>query len=174
MSQILDSIEGLITPEIINKASSFLGEDKSNVSTAVSNIIPEMLSSLMKKGNSPEVESILESAGKNIDVKSQISEIFSGSASSQTQAIGSNFLTSLFGNDLGGLTSQISEDSGISGNSAGKLLAMISPIVAGFLGGSGKGLSGILSSLSSDKGGFSFGDILGKSELAAKIKDLFK
>lgn len=161
MSQIFDSIKGLITPDLISKASSFLGEKDSNVTSAVTSMIPTLLGSLLKKGDSPEVQSVLKDASaQNTSIQSQLGNLFSGKSDAATQNIGNNFLTSLLGNKVSDFTSEISKSSGISQGSSSKLLSMIAPLIASFLGskmssgnGGGFNLSSILGMLNSEKGG---------------------
>lgn len=159
MSQIFNAVKGLITPDLISNAASFLGEDKSKVTAAVGAAIPGILGSLLAKGESPEVESALLSAGKENDsILSGITDLFSGKGGESTSNIGSQFLSSILGNKLGGFSSLISAVSGITSGSAGKLVSLISPVIAGFLGNKlttgGLSLSGLLGQLGSEKSSF--------------------
>lgn len=177
MSQIFDSLKGLITPELISKAASSLGEDDSKVTSAVTSLVPSILGSLLAKGDSKDVASALTEAGnQNSNILSNITNIFSGSSDDATSNIGSKFITSLFGDKIGGLTSLISSVSGVSSGGVGKLISSISPIVAGFLGdkmnSGGMNLSGLLQLLNKEKGSFlglipsGLGSLFGLSSLA--------
>lgn len=159
MSNIFNSLKGLVTPELISKAASFLGEDSSKVQSAVGSIIPSLLGSLLAKGNDANLESALVKAGKESEgLLSGAANLFSGGADEKSSYIGSRFLDSLLGDKLGGLTSLISSVSGISSASVGKLLSMVSPLIAGFLGNKitagGFNLSKLLGALNSEKGSF--------------------
>ena len=49
---ILDAIKGHLTPDLISKASSFLGESDSAVGKAMSGILPSVLGGLISKSTS--------------------------------------------------------------------------------------------------------------------------
>ena len=158
MTQILDSIKGMITPEMIQQASAFLGEDSSKVSSGIKSMIPGILGGIMKKGDSPEVQSALkQAADQHQEVQSQTADLFNGQANPQVQNMGNNFLNSLFGSKLGDFTSAISKDSGMSQNSSNKLVSMVAPIIASVIGkllASGKlNLSSLLGGGNSGNGG---------------------
>lgn len=151
MSQILNSIKELITPEFVDKVSSFLGEDKANVTSAISSSVPALLSSLLSKGDSPDIESLLINAGKK---KGEgIAKIDEDSGE-----FGSQFINLVLGDKFTGFTSSISSTSGISMMSASKLLTSLSSLVTSFLGNKlstdGISLSDLLGQLSLEKRGF--------------------
>lgn len=177
MSTIFDSIKGLITPDIISKASSFLGEDESNVTKAVTSIVPSILGSLLAKGENPGIESALLNAGKESGgILENISGLFSGDTHEKSNSIGTEFLSSILGNKLGGFTSLISSISGISSDSSNKLTSMIAPVIAGVLGNKltsgGFNLSSLLGLLNKEKGSFldlipsGLGSLFGLSSLS--------
>ncbi len=156
MAQLFDTLKNIITPEVMDKMTASVGEDKSKVTSAIGSIIPGLLGSLLAKGQSSEVETSLIEAGKSSGgLLSNISGMLDGNNFGN---IGSNFLNSVLGNKLGAFSSIISSTSGVSSGGVGKLISMISPIVAGFLGSkmnaSGGGLSGLLNQLTSEKAGF--------------------
>ena len=176
MSQILDSIKGMITPDLIQKAASYLGEDSSNISSAVSSIVPGLLGSLVNNGDSPQVESVLKSAASQSGIiQSQLGNLFSGNASPEVKSIGNNFLTSLFGNKLGSFTSEVSNSSGVSQSNISKLLSMVAPVIASFLGNKlssgGLNLSSLLGTLGSSNGGGVLENV--EHSIVDKIKGLF-
>lgn len=177
MTTILDSIKGLITPNLISKAASFLGEDESGVTKAVTSLVPSLLGSVLAKGNSPALESALHQAGKeNSSILENMVGTFSGETHTTHSSLGTNFLSSLLGDKLEGFTSTISSVSGISSNSSNKLTSMVAPVVAGFLGNklsSGSlDLSGLLSLLNKEKSSFlnlipsGLGSLFGLSSLS--------
>ncbi len=156
MSQLFDSLKSLITPEIMDKITSSIGEDKSKVTSAIGSIIPGLLGSLLAKGDSPDVAASLTDAGKSSgNILSNITGMLDGSSSG---SVGPNFLNSILGDNLGTFSSVISSVSGMTSGGANKLIAMIAPIVASFLGSkmtaSGGGLSGLLKQLGAEKDGF--------------------
>ena len=154
---LFDSVKGLIGPEIIKKASTTLGENTSNVSTAVSQIIPGIMGKIISSGSDKGVVSALQSASTQSDsILSDISNIFSGKQSGQSKNAGSSLVSSLFGSGLSDFTKQISQQSGISQSSAGKLISMVAPVIVGVLtkkgtSGGGFDIAKLLVSLGSEK-----------------------
>lgn len=133
MLQILDSLKSLISPELLAKASAVLGEDNSKVTSAVTSMVPSMLGSLMNTGNTSEVRSVLEDAGKS-NLLSDLTNLFSGNASEKQRSIGSRFMDAIMGGHVSDFNSLIASHSGITTGSANKLTNMIAPVIAGFLG----------------------------------------
>ncbi len=177
MSKIIDSLSALVPDEAITQISSALGESNSSkTKTAVTSTIGSILGAVLQKGESPKLKSVLENAA-NINVPSDLTRLVTPSANEQTKEVGSHFITSLFGGDkLESLTKLIASSSGISQEGSGKLLSMLSPLVANFLGKKmtvgGLGLGGLLGLLSAEKSKIlsmipaGLGSILGVSSLA--------
>jgi len=133
MLQILDSLKSLISPELLAKASAVLGEDNSKVTSGVTSMVPAMLGSLMNTGNTSQVRSVLEDAGKS-NLLADLTNLFSGNATEKQRSIGSRFMDAIMGNHVSDFNSLIASHSGITTGSANKLTNMIAPVIAGFLG----------------------------------------
>jgi len=118
---------------MINKASMLLEEKHADVSNAVSTIIPSFLGVLLKKGHSPQLKNILEEAG-SLHIESNIKQIFEGKPTKDQQNIGDNFLQHLLGDRAADFTNPIANHTGITKVAANRLISMVAPIVAGFLG----------------------------------------
>ncbi|MDZ7613775.1 MAG: DUF937 domain-containing protein [Flavobacteriaceae bacterium] len=56
-TNLLKSLSGYITPELISQASSMLGESNSGVTKALSGSMPTLLSGLLNNANNPKVMS---------------------------------------------------------------------------------------------------------------------
>ena len=91
---LLDSLKGYITPELISKASSALGESESGIAKATSAILPTLLSGLVNKSEDSNV------MGSVMDLVKQTSSSSDGGVLS----------------NLGGLLTGNSGNSGINGN----------------------------------------------------------
>lgn len=154
--QLFSSLNKLITPEIISKVSSDLGENSGKVTSAIGAIIPSIFGSLVNRGEDSNVENVLKQAG-NSSILSNITELFSGKTNPETQNIGSSFLNTLFGDKINSFSGIISSFSGLTSDSTNKIIGMVSPLVAGFLGKkmlSGVSLKSILEQISSEKDNF--------------------
>lgn len=117
----------------MNRASALLGEKQANVSNAVSTIIPSLLGVLLKKEHSPQIKNILEEAG-NLNISSDIKPVFEGKPSKNQQNIGDDFLQHLLGNRAADFTAPIAGLANISRVAANRLISMVAPVVAGYLG----------------------------------------
>jgi outer membrane protein OmpA-like peptidoglycan-associated protein len=126
-------MKALITPEMMNRASALLGEKQANVSNAVFTIIPSLFGVLLKKAHSPQIKNILEEAG-NLHIMSDIKLVFEGKPNKNQQNIGDDFLQHLLGDRAADFTTPIATHANISKVAANRLVAMVAPAVAGFLG----------------------------------------
>jgi OmpA-OmpF porin, OOP family len=151
---LLDSLKSYITPDLISKASSMLGESESGVSKGMAAVMPTLLSGLVNKsGDSNIMGSIMGLITDNKSGSEGILSNVSGllSSDSPSSSIGSSFLGMLFGDKQSGIGNLISSVAGIKGSSASSLLAMAAPLLLSHFGKSGTTLSGLTSMLTSQK-----------------------
>lgn len=156
MENLLDSLKIIITPEAVSNLSSELGEDTGKVTSAIKTAVSSLFGAVLEKGNDNKLENILKQAG-NIPSISNVKGLFSGQADAETQKLSSGFLNNLFGDKLGNFSSLISSSSGLKSESTTKLMGVISPLVAGFLGQkllAGGNFKGLLGQINSEKNGF--------------------
>jgi outer membrane protein OmpA-like peptidoglycan-associated protein len=155
---LIDAAKGLFTNELLGKASSFLGESETGVSKAVGGIIPVVLSGLLNKTSNHEgagaVAKMVEEQ-HNSGVLSGLGNFF-GNDSGGLLSKGAGLLSGLFGNKTDGITSLISNFSGLKSSSTSSLLSMALPALLGLIGKHATGgASGIASLLSSQKNNIS-------------------
>jgi OmpA-OmpF porin, OOP family len=151
---LLDSLKSYITPDLISKASSMLGESEGGVQKGMAAIVPTLLSGLVNKsGDSGVMGSVMNLISDNKSNSEGILSNVSGLLSNDSPAtgIGSNFLGMLFGDKQSGIGNLISSVSGIKGSSATSLMGMAAPLLLSHFGKSGTTLSGLTSMLSSQK-----------------------
>jgi outer membrane protein OmpA-like peptidoglycan-associated protein len=151
---LMDSVRGLFGNEFMGKATSLLGENETNIKTAISGIVPSVLTGLLSKAGSGDPHSILNMA-KDAS-RSGILSNFSGLlTNSSLLSKGSDMLKSLFGDKAGNITSMISSFSGIRESSASSLMSMAAPAALGVLGqhatDTNMSTGGMLSFLNSQK-----------------------
>jgi OmpA-OmpF porin, OOP family len=147
-------LKSYITPDLISKASSMLGESESGVSKGIATVVPTLLSGLLNKsGDSGIMSSVMGLITDNKSGSEGILSNVSGllSSDSPSSSMGSSFLGMLFGDKQSGIGDLISNVSGIKGSSASSLLAMVAPLLLSHLGKSGTTASGLTSMLSSQK-----------------------
>ncbi len=133
MKQFYEAIKGYVNRDMITKASAVLGEKESNVSTAVSSIIAGFLGVMLRKGNTPQIKNILDEAG-NLDILSDVGNICQEKATKQQQNIGDDFLQHLLGDKAADFTNPIADHAGISKVATNRLVSMMAPVFAGYLG----------------------------------------
>ncbi|MDR0954841.1 MAG: DUF937 domain-containing protein [Rikenellaceae bacterium] len=132
MEQMFDSLKTLIDSEL-PKAAAAVGEPESKVSRAVPAILSGILAKLTNKGATASVESALRE-GEKTPILTQLDTIFGGKASREQEAVGNKLIQAIMGGKAGEFTAAISNYSGVSQSSSNKLTAMVSTVVAGFLG----------------------------------------
>jgi outer membrane protein OmpA-like peptidoglycan-associated protein len=131
---LIDSIRSLLPSDLLNKAAGMLGENPGNVQQAVSGIIPSVLTGVLHKAGSGDIQGILKmaaDAAKNGIPENLGSLIGSGEG---LAASGADMLKGLFGDKVSGLTGAISAFSGISSKSASSLLNVAAPAAMGVIG----------------------------------------
>lgn len=133
MLHFIDSLKSLISPEMITKASSLLGEKESNVSAAGSSIFAGFMATLLKYGNTSQLKNILDEAG-NLDILSGLKNIFEEKQSQDQQKVGDDFLQHLVGDKAADFSDAIAKHAGISKVATNRLVSMLAPVFAGFFG----------------------------------------
>ncbi len=154
MAQIYNSLKDFICPVMASKASPVLGEKEANISTASNSIIASLLGVMLKKGDTPQMRNILDEAA-NLDILPHIQNICEERTTEPQRNIGDNFLQHLLGDKAADFTNPIAEHAGISKVATNRLVAMIAPTVAGYLGNQlqkdNRNLSSLLRQISDEK-----------------------
>lgn len=157
MKQVYDSIKDLICPKMIAKAARVVDEKEGNVTTASSSIIAGLLGMMLKKGDTMEMKSILEEAG-NLDILSDLDNICKERPNAEQRKIGDNFLQYLLGDKAADFSNAIAAHSGISKVATNRLVSIVAPVVAGYLGErlieKGKNLPQVIREIREDKSRF--------------------
>jgi OmpA-OmpF porin, OOP family len=134
---LIDAAKGIFTNELVNKASSYLGESESSVTKAISGILPSVIGGIADKSASTEGANTIAGMAQEQHSSGILDSIgsFFGNEGGGLLNKGAGLLGNLFGdNKMGILTSLISSFSGIKSASATSLLSMAAPAVMGFLG----------------------------------------
>ncbi|MGG9960238.1 DUF937 domain-containing protein [Ferruginibacter sp. SUN106] len=176
---LIDAAKALFTDELVSKASAYLGESETGVSKAISGILPTVISGLADKaathGGAASVANLV-SEQHNSGVLDNLAGFFGNNSGSLLNK-GAGLLSNLFGHKVDGITSLISDFSGIRNSSATSLLSMAVPAVLGLLGKHSNN-TGIASLLSSQKdniaaaipSGLSLSSVLGNA--GGKVSDI--
>ena len=131
---LLDSVKGLITPDLISSAASSLGENSSGISKALEGAVPALLSGVISKSatdSSGVLDMVKQAAGSG--VLDNIGGLIGGGNSSMMN-LGSSLLSGLFGGKSSMLTNLISSFAGIKPSSSTSLLSSLAPLALGVIG----------------------------------------
>jgi len=157
MTTYFDALKALVKPEMVSMASTVVGENKSNVSKAVSSIIASLLGVMLKKGNTPQIKNILEESG-NLNLLLDVDALWEERPTEDQRRIGDDFLQQLLGDKAVDFTDPIAKYAGISNVATNRLIALIAPIFTGYLGNKmvkeNRSMHEILSEISAEKNQF--------------------
>src|SRR6185312_5145742 len=131
---LVDSVKSLLPNDLLDKAAGTLGEKPENVQQAMGGIIPSILTGVLQKAGSGNMQGILNmavEAAKNGIPENLGSLIGSGEG---LAAKGADMLKNLFGDKVSAVTNAISGFSGISSKSASSLMRVAAPAAMGVIG----------------------------------------
>jgi|SRR5690606_4225263 len=165
MDNILDLINGNLGKEVVDGISRNTDASAEQTQAVVSNALPALLGALQNNASSGNgAQGILSAIGSKHD--GSILDNLSGFLGNSDTSDGNGILGHMLGDKRGALEQAISGKTGVSSGTVSKILAMLAPIVMGYLGkqsrnsnvSDGGGLSDLLGGM---LGGQSGGDILG-------------
>jgi OOP family OmpA-OmpF porin len=138
-TNLLDLVKGYITPDIVDKAASYVGESGPATQKALSGILPTIIAALMNQGSTAggvqQIAQMLDSGRYDGSALSNLGSLLGGGSSTQDAlGAGKGILESLFGSKLGGVTDLIARFSGVRPSSASSLMALATPIIMHVLG----------------------------------------
>ena len=136
MPGLLDSLLGMVGPQILNSLASRLGENESAVKSGMQSGVAAILGSIVSKSGDSNLmgqifSMITGSASQGI--LGNLSSLASSGPSGAVADIGQKFLGMLMGNKQTEAVSAVAKASGLSSSSATSLMAMAAPLVMGFL-----------------------------------------
>lgn len=133
MGQIYDEIKGMITPEMIGTAAATLGEQESNVRSAVSTILPALLGRMLTDGITPHVIGVVDDAGED-KLIDKLPEIFKGHGIIEGKNHGERMENALIGPRNAEFPATIAEKRHVSVESADRLTNWVSAAIAAYFG----------------------------------------
>jgi outer membrane protein OmpA-like peptidoglycan-associated protein len=136
---LVEMAKGYLTPDIIQKAASFVGESESATQKAMNGIVPTLIAGLASQastsGGADKLSRMLDTGRYDGSALNNLGSLFSGGETTQKAITqGKDTLSSLFGNKTEGLIDQIARFAGLRTGSASSLLALILPLILGLLG----------------------------------------
>lgn len=128
---LLDLITGNSGNQVATQAENKFGVSKNQIIALLAVSAPLIISYLRKKSqNADDAEAINNALDKDHD-----GSILSDPAQAEArQAEGGSILNHVFGNDKTNVENQLSQSTGISMEKIGPILAMLAPLVMGYIG----------------------------------------
>jgi outer membrane protein OmpA-like peptidoglycan-associated protein len=150
---LFESVKVVLSGDVTTRMAGILGESASSIQLAIQGIIPAVLTGVLLKADSGDVQDTLNLAtdAARIDIPLNLNSLSGGTGSSK----GMDFLKSLFGEKTSILSESISSYAGINSQSAISLMTIAAPAALGVLGkhilDSNMNASGLKSFLKSQK-----------------------
>ena len=154
---LLDSAMSLLTPDVVSRVSSLIGETPAKTQQALGVAIPSLAGVMCNEASTPggasRVHSLITNTQLPGDLLSNVDSLFEGGAATDGLArTGSGLVSSILGDRAGAVANLMASATGIQYSSASKLLNLVAPLLVGVIGrhltSAGIGASGIASLLS--------------------------
>jgi OOP family OmpA-OmpF porin len=137
-STLIDTLTGLITPDVVSAASRQLGDSENAISAGLNAGFSSILVALLAKADTPDALcpafDLLMNSGNDGRVLGDPRQLLSAGPTSPLASLGGNFLSATFGSRLPSITHAVSDTAGLRGSTATSLLNMAAPLVMGLLG----------------------------------------
>ena len=135
---ILDTLMSTLGPQVVGPLASRLGASPDVVQRGLQTGSAAMLAGLAAKADQPGFMSqifglINNPANTSGALSSLVSNIGSGTQGGLGE-LGGKFMSMIFGSNVSGVTDAVAKTSGLAGGTASSLMAMVAPLVLGFLG----------------------------------------
>jgi outer membrane protein OmpA-like peptidoglycan-associated protein len=131
-------LTGLITPDVVGKAASTLGESDSSIRRGIGAAFPALLSGVATRsddaGFASSLFDLVRSPANDGGVLNDVDSLFSAGSTSPMMNLGGKLLTSLFGGGASGITNALAGYAGMKNSSASTLLSVAAPLVLAILG----------------------------------------
>jgi OmpA-OmpF porin, OOP family len=139
---IVESLMGLLGPQVTGPVASQLGESTDTVQRGLQTGSAAMLAGLVAKVGQPgflgQIFSLIanpaNTTGALSGLTSNLGSLASGATSSPVASLGLQFLSSIFGSNMSTVTDSIGRSVGLPSGKAGSLLNIAAPLVLGVLG----------------------------------------
>lgn len=152
---LLDSVKGLFTSDLISKMASSFGESEGGIQKAVSGAIPAVLTGLLNKAGSADGAASLLNLSKDASSSGMLGNLSGLLGGGNLLGKGMDMLKGLFGDKTSSITSMIANFGGIRESSASSLLSVAAPAALGAVGKqvtqNNMGVSGLTSWLAEQK-----------------------
>jgi hypothetical protein len=138
---LVDLVTSQLTGDVLGKLAGLTGSNEAQTRTATNAAVPALLSAFGKLASTNSGASTLANSLGGLDLKTlgNLAGLLGGSQASGLGSIGGSLLSSLLGNNLGGLVGTIASFAGMQPGIMKTLLTYLAPIVLGTVANSFKG-----------------------------------
>ena len=137
-ASLLDGLTGLITPDVVNKAASALGESEAAIRKGVGGAFPALLSGVASRADDSSFASslfdLVRSPANDGSILNDVGGLVSANSSSPMVGLGTQLLGLLFGGRTTTFTNTLARYAEIKSLSASTLLSVAAPLVLAFIG----------------------------------------
>jgi OmpA-OmpF porin, OOP family len=183
---LIDLVKGYLTPDVIEKAATHVGESSAATQKALAGSVPALVGALANTASTNEgaqqLVRMLDAEKYDGSLLNNVTSLFGGGMATQSAlSTGKGILESLFGAKLGGVADLIARFAGIRTGSASSLLALAAPLVMHVLGkqraSAGPGAASVASLLREQKSFLAgmvpagLGSLLGWSDLTSAVSE---
>lgn len=151
-TNLLDSAKSLLTPDVVSKIASLIGETPGKTQQALGAAIPSVAGVICNEASTPSgaarVHDLITNTQLPGEIMSNAGGLLAGGAVTQNlMKTGSGLISSLLGDRAGGVSNLIANSAGIQFSSASTLLNLVAPLLFGVIGrhltSAGIGASGL-------------------------------
>jgi hypothetical protein len=138
---LVDLVTSQLTGDVLGKLAGLTGTNEAQTRSATNAAVPALLTAFAKLASTNSGANTLATSLGGLDLKTlgNLAGLLGGSQASGLGSIGGSLLTSLLGNNLGGLVSTIASFAGMQPGIMKTLLTYLAPIVLGAVANSFKG-----------------------------------
>ena len=138
---LVDLVTSQLTGDVLGKLAGLTGTNEAQTRSATNAAVPALLTAFAKLASTNSGASTLATSLGGLDLKTlgNLAGLLGGSQASGLGSIGGSLLSSLLGNNLGGLVGTIASFAGMQPGIMKTLLTYLAPIVLGTVANSFKG-----------------------------------
>jgi outer membrane protein OmpA-like peptidoglycan-associated protein len=138
-TNLIDVANTLLTPDVVSKASSLIGETPAKTREALGTVMPSLAGIACNEASTPggatKLYSLISSTRLPDDLHTNLAGLLSGGAATDgLLRTGSQLISSLLGDRAGKVANVIADSAGIRFSSASTLLNLAAPLFLGVLG----------------------------------------
>lgn len=132
MSNILELINGSLGSQVVDSISREAGATREETQSVVSAALPALFGALQRNASEGGAQGILNAINKRHD--GSILDNVAGVLGSESERDGKGILKHVLGSAQAPLQQALSKKTGVSATTVSKILALLAPVVMGYLG----------------------------------------